>query len=100
MNKLNYAFFYFNHSSTKNTIISYCNERLLIVMQEITFRWLIKYFISQLNLYSRVTLSNNLSAPLKEPCIDYYLLFSFFHNTLKDQVKKHMSKQFLLVSSD
>lgn len=71
-------FFYFNHSLTKNTIISNSNERLLIVMQEITLRWLIKYFISQLNLYPWVTLSNNLSALLKEPRIDYYLLFFIF----------------------
>lgn len=47
MNKLNCFFLYFNHGLTKNTIISYSNERFLIVMQEITLRWLIKYFTSQ-----------------------------------------------------
>ena len=67
-------------------------------MWDFILRWLIKHFISEMKSLSLGHLfSNNLSALLKEPHIDYYLLFLFFHDILKDQVKNTCQSNFSLL---
>lgn len=58
-------------------------------MHEITLRWLIKHFISEIIPLSWVIIFKQLCILLEGTCINYYyLLFLLFHNILKDQVKK------------